>query len=80
MSDGFEKSDGSMSYYELVRIDIPASNPLEFQLVTATCMNCCTCGRTISGMGGPGRAICIPCGDLIENGQAKGCIKWDEEV
>lgn len=73
--EGLEKPDGSMSYYELVRIDLPASNGNTF--LTAATIQCNLCGRMIAGMGGPGRAICIPCGNLVEGGQARGAIKWD---
>lgn len=68
------------SYYKLERVDVPDVKPGEFRLVTAAVMPCQTCGRPIDGMGGPGEYVCIPCGDVIKSGQARGAIKWSEET
>jgi len=65
------------SYYRLERVDVPDPMPDEFRIVTAAVMSCQTCGRTIDDMGGPGEYVCIPCGDVIKNGQARGAIKWE---
>lgn len=68
----------TVSYYKLVRVDIPPPAPNEFRLSTAALMCCRICGRIIDGMGGPGEYVCIPCGDVVMAGKAIGAIKWDE--
>lgn len=68
----------TISYYELVRVDVPPPKSGDFIFVSAAVMSCLICGRMIDGMGGPGEAICIPCGDVIKSHQAQGAIKWGE--
>jgi hypothetical protein len=68
------KPEIDYSYYELVRVDVERN---EFAFVTAAIMQCLLCGTAISGMGGPGEAICIKCGDVVKRRQAIGAIKWD---
>lgn len=68
-----------LDYYELKSVSIPDPKPGEFQIRTASVMDCGLCGACISGMGGPGDgAICIPCGDVVRRGEARGAIKWDK--
>jgi hypothetical protein len=65
-----------IEYYELVKRSYDVSNA---RLATAAFRSCGTCGSTIDTMGGPGSgSICMPCGDFIKSGQAKGCIVFDE--
>lgn len=60
------------------KIEAAFAEPGAFRLVTAALIICGLCGRTIDGMGGPGDGpVCIPCGDVVRSGQARGAIKWD---
>jgi len=63
------------SYYELRRVDVPKPSPDSF--ATAAVIHCLLCGKMISGMGGPGEAVCIECGDVVKSHRAVGAIKWD---
>lgn len=68
------KPEIDYSYYELVRVDVERN---EMGFATAAIMSCLLCGKAISGMGGPGEAICIDCGDVVKRHKAIGAIKWD---
>jgi len=65
-------------YYELKQTTMPYERPGEFVIMTAAVMDCGLCGRTISGMGGPGDgAVCMPCGNELRRGALRGAVKWD---
>jgi hypothetical protein len=75
-----EFDNRAVEYYELRRVTIPPLQPGESRLTTAAVITCSLCGRTIDGMGGPGCGpICIPCGDLVKRGQARGAVVWTGE-
>lgn len=66
-----------LEYYELKKVTIPDSDGLG--IATAAFITCGLCGKAIDSMGGPGNGpICIPCGDIVKSGHARGAIKWDE--
>lgn len=47
-------------------------------IMTAAVMCCGLCGRSISGMGGPGfGAVCEPCGDLLMSGALQNVVIWE---
>jgi hypothetical protein len=70
-----------LEYYELQRITIPDPEPGEFRIASAALLTCGLCGTTIDGSGGPGDGpICIPCGNVVRRGQARGAIKWSESA
>jgi hypothetical protein len=69
-----------VEYYELKRVTIEDSNLEKMNLRSAALIVCGLCGECINGMGGPGNgSICMPCGDLVRRGAARGAIKWDNK-
>lgn len=64
-----------LEYYclEPVRVE-----PGKRGFVTAAVLPCGLCGRVIDNSGGPGPAICKPCGDAFNRQQLMGCVKWDD--
>jgi hypothetical protein len=68
-----------VEYYELKRVTIPDQKPGAMTLRTAALITCGLCGACIDGCGGPGSGqVCVPCGDVVRRGEARGAIKWDE--
>lgn len=65
-----------VEFYNLTKVTIEPPKPGEFRLSTAALMNCKLCGTCIDGMGGPGEAICVPCGDVLKSGRLVGAVKW----
>ena len=72
------KSSQTVSYYELKRVDIHPPKPGDFWIMSAAVMSCLLCGTIIDGMGGPGEAICLRCGDVVKTQRAVGAIKWGQ--
>jgi hypothetical protein len=69
-----------LKYFELREVIIEDPKPGEFRLETAAVLSCSLCGTMIDGMGGPGDgAICLRCGAVVKNGQARGAIVWPAE-
>ncbi len=64
-------------YYELKEITILKPKPGEFRLVNAAVGSCGLCSAIITGMGGSPHMICIKCGDLLQAGKLRGCVKYD---
>ena len=72
-------NDQPIEYYELRKVTIQPIKPGEFRMATAAVMSCGFCGGCISGNGGPGRGnICVRCAEVVQKGNARGAIKWDE--
>lgn len=72
--------DAPLEYYRLERITIAPPKEGDFVFASAALLTCALCGICIDSMGGPGDgAVCIPCGDLMRRGEARGAIKWDKK-
>ena len=70
----------ALEYFQLSKVTVQETEPGEFRLVNAAVLSCSLCGRMIDGMGGPGEgAICLPCGEALENGGLVGCVLWEGE-
>jgi len=62
-------------WYDLKRVSQSPLDPGMSWLTTAAVRSCNLCGEAIDGMGGPGRSICIACGDDLLAGRLRGLVK-----